>query len=166
MPYFCGCNQKKKNVADAGEMISIKTLGLAYLEENQLEEAEAEFLKLVDLDPTEVLGYANLGLVYLRMGKYQEAEEWLQKAVKMDTKDPDIRLILAKVYEMSNNTGKAISELEQAIRISPGHVKSLYNLTELYASSTDDESLENRHKYTVVLAGSVMAPDATVAVPI
>ena len=73
---FCGgCRQKRKPVADPGEMISIRTLGLAYLEENKLEEAEAEFLKLVDLDPTEVLGYANLGLVYLRMGKYQEAEE-------------------------------------------------------------------------------------------
>jgi Tfp pilus assembly protein PilF len=153
--FFYGCNQqKRKKVADPGEMISIKTLGLAYLEENQLEEAEAEFLKLVDLDPTEVLGYANLGVVYLRMGKYQEAEEWLQKAVKMDPKDPDIRLILAKVYEMSHNTGKSIHELVQAIRFSPGHVKSLYQLTELYASSTDDESLKNRHKYTDALVGS------------
>ncbi|MCK5465840.1 MAG: hypothetical protein KAI95_22580, partial [Bacteroidales bacterium] len=43
-----GCNRKnRKNVSDPGELISIKTLGLAYLEENQLEEAEAEFLKLV-----------------------------------------------------------------------------------------------------------------------
>ena len=152
---LCGCHQKNsKQVSDPGELISIKTLGLAYLEENQLEEAEAEFLKLVDLDPTEVLGYANLGIVYLRMGKYQEAEEWLQKAIKMDPKDPDIRLIMAKVYEMSNLAEKSINELEQAIRYSPGHVKSLYQLTELYASLTDDESLKNRHKYTVALAGS------------
>ncbi len=104
---LCGCQQKnRKQVADPGELISIKTLGLAYLEENQLEEAEAEFLKLVDLDPAEVLGYANLGVVYLRMGKYEEAEEWLKKAIKMDAKDPDIRLILAKVYEMSKQTGE------------------------------------------------------------
>ena len=150
-----GCNRKnRKNVSDPGELISIKTLGLAYLEENQLEEAEAEFLKLVDLDPTEVLGYANLGVIYLRMSKYQEAEEWLKKAIKMDTKDADIRLILAKVYEMGNHTGKAINELEQAIRFSPGHVKSLYHLTELYASLTDDESIKNRHKYADALVES------------
>jgi Tfp pilus assembly protein PilF len=149
---FCGCHQtNKKHTADPGELISIKTLGLAYLEENQLEEAEAEFLKLVDLDPEEVLGYANLGVVYLRMGKYQDAEEWLKQAIKMDPKDPDIRLILAKVYEMNNQSGKAISELEQAIRLSPGHVKSLYQLTELYASLTDDESIENRHQYADAL---------------
>ncbi len=147
-----GCRQK--NEADPGEMISIKTLGLAYLEENQLDEAEAEFLKLVDLDPKEVLGYANLGVVYLRKGEYQEAEEWLQKAIKMDPKDSDIRLIMAKVYEMSNHTDKAINELEQAIRHSPGHIKSLYNLAELYAPLTDEESLKSRYNYTLALARS------------
>jgi len=153
-----GCQQgSKKKVSDPGELISIKTLGLAYLEENQLEEAEAEFLKLVDLDPKEVLGYANLGVVYLRKGKYQEAEEWLQKAIKMDPKDPDIRLIMAKVYEMSSQTDKSINELEQAIKQSPGHIKSLYNLAELYAPLTDEESLKNRHKYTLELARSTPA---------
>jgi len=152
---FGGCKQKnRKPTADPGEMISIKTLGLAYLEENQLEEAEVEFLKLVELDPKEVLGYANLGLVYLRMGKYPEAEEWLEKALKMDPRDPDIRLILAKVYEMSTQTDKSISELEQAIRFDPDHIKSLYQLTELYASLTDEEAIKNRHKYTLALAGS------------
>ena len=149
---ICGCSQKnRKNMPDPGELISIKTLGLAYLEENQLEEAEAEFLKLVDLDPSEVLGYANLGVVYLRMGKYQEAEEWLEKAIKMDARDPDIRLILAKVYEMSNRTGEAINELEQSVRSSPGHVKSLYQLTELFASLKDEKSLGHRRRYTEAL---------------
>ncbi|MCK5134959.1 MAG: VCBS repeat-containing protein [Bacteroidales bacterium] len=154
---FYGCNQQKSKNAAAteGEMITAKTLGLAYLEENQLEEAEAEFLKLVDFDPTEVLGYANLGIVYLRMGEYQEAEDWLQKAIKMDPKDPDVRLILAKVYEMSNNADKSVKELEMAIQFSPGHVKSLYNLTELYASSTDNESLRKRLRYTEELVKKV-----------
>ncbi len=147
--FFFSCNQQKsKKPATAEEMTTAKTLGLAYLEENQLEKAEAEFLKLIDFDPDEVLGYANLGLVYLRMGKYQEAGEWLKKAIAMDPKDPDIRLILAKVYEMNNKAEKSIEELEKAIRFSPGHVKSLYSLAELYASSTDKESLKKRFGYT------------------
>ncbi|MCD4769436.1 MAG: FG-GAP-like repeat-containing protein, partial [Bacteroidales bacterium] len=125
-----------------------KTLGLAYLEDNQLENAETEFLKLIDYNPDEVLGYANLGLVYLRMGKYQEAGEWLKEAIEMDPKDPDIRLILAKVYEMDSKAEKSIEELEKAIQFSPGHIKSLYSLTELYASSTDNDSSEKRLGYT------------------
>ncbi|MCD4734588.1 MAG: hypothetical protein K8R53_00965, partial [Bacteroidales bacterium] len=88
------CNQQKsKKSATAEEMITAKTLGLAYLEDNQLENAETESLKLIDYNPDEVLGYANLRLVYLRMGKYQEAGGWLKDAIEMDPKDPQIRLI-------------------------------------------------------------------------
>ena len=71
-------------------IITARTLGLAYLEENRLGEAEAEFLKLITLAPEEAIGYANLGLVYLRMGKYQEAEEQLKKAIELDPDDPNI----------------------------------------------------------------------------
>ena len=150
--FFFSCKQQKsQDPATAEEMITAKTLGLAYLEENQLEKAETEFLKLIDFDPDEVLGYANLGLVYLRMGKYQEAGDWVKKAIKMDPEDPDIRLILAKVYEMNNEAEKSIGELEKAIQFSPGHIKSLYSLTELYASSKDEESLKKRHKYAIEL---------------
>ena len=89
------CKQQKGTDAErAEEMISAKTLGLAYLEENKLEEAEAEFLKIIDLDAGEVMAYANLGIVYLRMGSFDKAEEWLQKAIKMQPEDPDVRLIL------------------------------------------------------------------------
>jgi len=154
--FFFSCKQQKsKDAATAEEIITAKTLGLAYLEENQLEKAETEFLKLIDFNPDEVLGYANLGIVYLRMGSYQEAEDWLQKAIKMDPKDPDVRLILAKVYEMSNNADKAMKELEKIIQFSPGHVKSLYQLTELYASSIDQKSLELRRKYLKELVNNV-----------
>lgn len=147
--FLYSCNQqKRKDPATAEEMITAKTLGLAYLEDNQLENAETEFLKLIEFDPDEALGYANLGLVYLRMGKYQEAGDWVKKAIEMNQKDPDIRLILAKVYEMNNKAEKSIEELEKTIQFSPGHVKSLYSLTELYSSSTDKGSLKKRHKYT------------------
>ena len=146
---FYNCKQqKKKTPASPAELTTTKTLGLAYLEENQIEEAEAQFLKLVDMDPKEVLGYANLGIVYLRMGKYQEAEEWLKKAIKMNSTDPDIFLILAKVYEMNNESEKAIKELEKGISFSPGHIKSLYSLTELYSSLTEEESINKLQKYT------------------
>ena len=146
--YSCNNQKSKDPAALAADIISTKTLGLAYLEENQLEKAEAEFLKLIDLDKKAALGYANLGLVYLRMGKYGEAEKWLKESISMDSKDPEIRLILAKVYEMDNRQQEAIKELENAIKLAPDHIKALYSLSELYASSNDKEFLDNRFKYT------------------
>jgi tetratricopeptide (TPR) repeat protein len=150
------CKQQKGTDAErAEELISAKTLGLAYLEENKLEEAEAEFLKILDLDENEVMAYANLGIVYLRMGEFDKAEEWLFKAIKKQPEDPDVRLILAKVYEMSGDTEKAVEELEKIMEFSPGHVKSLYNLTELYASMQGEEALEKRKLYTTELVEKV-----------
>lgn len=149
------CKPKAQRDAETAEaMISARSLGLAYLEENQLEEAETEFLKLVKLDPDEVMGYANLGIVYLRMGEYKKAEEWLQKAIQMDPEDPDVRLILAKVYEMSGRPDQAMDELEKILGFSPGHVKTLYNLTEIHAASRDPGSLRQRLEYTSRLVES------------
>ncbi|MBI5008917.1 MAG: VCBS repeat-containing protein, partial [Bacteroidia bacterium] len=130
----------EKNDKKSLDLMSVKTLGLAYLEEFKLEDAEKEFRKFIKLAPKDKFGYANLGLTYLRMGKYLEAEKQLSKAISIDPKDPDIRLILATVYEMSDQREKAIAELKQSLSFAPGHLKSLYDLSELYSAGTDTES--------------------------
>jgi Tfp pilus assembly protein PilF len=122
-------NSKQKSL----DLMTTQTLGLAYLEEFKLDEAEKEFLKFIKLAPKEKLGYANLGLAYLRMGKYPEAEKQLFKAIKIDPKDPDIRLILATVYQMNDERERAISELKEALQFAPDHIKILYDLSELYS---------------------------------
>ncbi len=147
----------EKNSQNALDLMSIKTMGLAYLEEFKLEEAETEFEKFIDLSPKDKFGYANLGLTYLRMGKYKEAEKQLSKAIKIDPKDPDIRLILATVYEMDGQKNKAIDELKTALSFAPEHLKSLYDLSELYSSENDAES---QKQYQVCLLRMVqIAPE-------
>jgi tetratricopeptide (TPR) repeat protein len=135
----CKPNPEKEK-QKAVELMSTQTLGLAYLEEFKLDEAEKAFLKYIKLSPAEKLGYANLGLTYLRMGKYQLAEKRLLKAISIDPKDPDTRLILATVYQMNDQRDKAIDELKKSLEFVPDHVKTLYDLSELYAVSNDDQS--------------------------
>jgi len=122
-------NATEKNKQKSTDLITIKTLGLAYLEEFKHEEAEEQFLKFIKLAPKEKLGYANLGLVYLRMGKYPEAEKQLLKGIEIDPKDPDIRLLLATVYKMNDESDQAILELTEALKFSPDHIKILYDLS-------------------------------------
>ncbi len=133
-------NSEEKDKQKATDLVTTKTLGLAYLEEFKLEDAEVQFLKFIDLAPKEKLGYANLGLTYLRMGRYPEAVKQLLKAVKIDPKDPDIRLILATVYQMNDQRELAIAELKDALSFAPDHVKILYDLSELYSAGSDQES--------------------------
>ena len=155
---FFGCKEtteeKKKK---AIELISTQTMGLAFLEVFKLEEAENTFIKYIELAPGKKMGYANLGLVYLRMGKYEEAKEQLSKAIKIDSKDADINLILATVYQMNDEKDKAISLLNESLEFDPDHEKTLYMLSELYATKSDKESQTKRKNHVHQLVKK--APD-------
>lgn len=146
------CKKTEKDSRQVSvELMTAQTLGLAYLEEFKLSEAENEFLKLIKLAPNEKLGYANLGLTYLRMGRYSEAEKRLFEAIEIDSADADIRLLLATVYEMDGQRDKAVSVLKEALKFAPGHIKTLYNLTELYSVGSDADSQKQRKDYTFQL---------------
>ncbi len=145
---FFGCKESEADKRKkAIEMMTTQTLGLAYLEEFKLEEAENEFLKMIELAPDDKLGYANLGLVYLRMGKYKEAEEQLFKAGKVDPNDADVKLLLSTVYQMDGRREEAIKVLQKAEETEPGHVKILYDLAELYSAETGELAEQNRKTY-------------------
>lgn len=147
-----GCkNPAEKDKQKSTDLMTIKTLGLAYLEEFKDEEAEQQFLRFIELAPREKLGYANLGLVYLRMARYPEAEEQLLKGLKIDPRDADIRLILATVYKMEDKPEAAIAQLQEALKSSPDHVKVLYDLTEVYATQADEASRQLREEYMLKL---------------
>ena len=142
---FFSCKNSEKDKREKSiELMTAQTLGLAYLEEFKLDEAENEFLKVIDLAPKEKLGYANLGLVYLRKGDYKEAKDQLFKAIEIDKKDADVQLLLATVYQMNNERDKAVSILKEALEFAPDHIKILYDLSELYSVSTDLDSQNKR----------------------
>ncbi len=152
----CG-NSGEKSTQKSTDLITAKTLGLAYLEEFKLEEAEKEFLKFIDLAPNDKFGYANLGLTYLRMAKYPEAEKELSRAIKIDPKDPDVRLILATVFKMNNERDKAIKELKSALEFAPDHKKILYEISELYSTLPDEDSKKQRENYIEILVRNAPA---------
>lgn len=155
---LAGCgNNEEKEAQKAKDLITARTLGIAYLEEFELEKAEAEFLKFIKLAPKEKLGYANLGLTYLRMSRFDDAEKELMKGLKIDPADSDIRLILATVYRMNNQNDKAVEQLKTALNSTPGHVKVLFELTEIYDAIPGDESQSFRKEYLVKLADKAPA---------
>jgi len=138
---------KSIDTAKAEKVLTARTMGLAHLEENNLEEAEKEFRQLTELAPDEANGYANLGLVFLRMGRYEEAEKQLLHAIGLAPKDPDIRLNLARVYEYQKKPDKFIRELEKSIRIDSSHLQTLYALAEYYSGASDKNSMLLWEKY-------------------
>jgi Tfp pilus assembly protein PilF len=128
-----GCAED--NEQKALDMITTRTLGLAYLEENNLPEAEKAFKQLVTIAPKEALGFANLGLVYIRLGNYEEAELRLKQALAIEANDPEIQLNLAEVYFLTNKYKEAIDLLEKTLKHHPDHIRTLYKLGQNYSRS-------------------------------
>src|SRR6266542_4491580 len=101
--------------AEGDAAVTARTWGLAYLQGNQLPQAEAEFRKVIEHAPDQAVGYADLGLVYLRSGRYREAETQLRRAAALDSTDSDIGLMLASVYELTGREADARREIERAL---------------------------------------------------
>ena len=71
-------------------ILTARTVGLAYLQSDQLAPAESSFRRIVALAPDQALGHANLGLVLLRQGRYRDAEDEIRRAAALDTASDDI----------------------------------------------------------------------------
>lgn len=160
---FYGCEKKQADTTlKTQEIVTARTVGLAYLEENFLDEAETEFLKLIELAPKESMGYGNLGLVYLRMGKYPQAEEQVQKALSIKPHDPIIRLILSEIYDLTQREEDALEVLKKSLEQNPEHVKTLYKFSRLYgrrshAVPNAQEALRLQGQYLTKLSELVPA---------
>ena len=135
--YYLSC-EMKNDQQKALEMITNRTMGLAYLEENKLPEAEQAFRRLNQIAPREPSGYANLGLVYIRLGNYRDAEKQIRKALEIDEFNPEIRLNLAEILIMTDRSDQAVQVLEQTLLQSPDNIRTLYKLGQLYANSADE----------------------------
>src|SRR5438445_9370402 len=138
---LAGCRGREPAPGGALErdaaILAARTLGLAYLQKNQLAQAEASVRRIVALAPDQALGYANLGLVQLRQGRYREAETAIRRAAALDTANDDIALTLGKVYELTGRSAAARAEVDRVLRRSPHDLRALYALVQLDSASRE-----------------------------
>lgn len=142
----CG-EPERQPESTAAEILVARTTGLTFLQRDQLDEAQREFERLIELAPEEAIGYANLGLVHLKGGDLGEAERAVRRALEIEPENPDVRLILARIYEEDGRTEEARKELEEVVRRDPEHVRTLYALAELAGRSGTAEGQSRRAEY-------------------
>src|SRR5256884_369079 len=130
--------------ARSDSALTARTWGLAYLQQQQLPRAEAEFHKVVALAPEQALGYADLGLVYLREGRTREAEAELQRATALDSADSDVGLMLAEVYRLTGREADARGAIDRVLRRDSTDVRALYALARRAARSADPPERQRR----------------------
>lgn len=93
-------------------------LGVNAFKRNALMDAEAYFLKSVELDPRDG-GHIELGALYVQMGRYEEAKTELLQATKLNKNDARAYVELANLYLLTSDTAEAIRQCNRALAIDP-----------------------------------------------
>ncbi len=138
---LAGCNRPDLSDPAVQETLrNAENQGLAYLEENRLDDAAEAFETVITLNPGDAAGHANLGIVHLRRGNYAQAETALNAARARSSDDPNILLTLATVYQQTDRIADARDVLEASLQANPGHVSTLYRRAQLFSDTPDDNA--------------------------
>lgn len=124
-----GCGRERP--ADPGSVIAARTLGLAYLQTDELQKAESQFRKMIELVPGDPAGHANLALTYLRAGRLADAEAEAARARGLDSSAANIALILAAVYATQGRAADARAVLAPRVAAGDDDPPMLFALAQL-----------------------------------
>ena len=108
-------------------------LGVAYLYQGKLKEAESVFKKAINIDPQHVEAYSNLGLVYAKQNNFTKAENSYLKALQMEPNRIEALTNLAYLYLRAGKVNEAEERFLRASEIEPKAVDIHLALALIYA---------------------------------
>jgi DNA-binding winged helix-turn-helix (wHTH) protein/TolB-like protein/tetratricopeptide (TPR) repeat protein len=106
---------------------------------DRMSEALAETELAQQDDPLSLIVSSNAGLILCLAGRYEQAIETLSKALEIDPTFPRAHFRLGNVYEQKGMPEKAISEFEEAVRLSGGDSSYQGALGHAYATAGNVE---------------------------
>jgi len=107
-------------------------------------EAEAAYLKVIEIDPRHVAARINLGRLRHVGRSLDEAERLYREALELEPDHPTARFNLGVVLEDRGATSEAIEAYLEAVRLDPRVADVHFNLARLY-QQTGDQQAAIRH---------------------
>jgi Tfp pilus assembly protein PilF len=81
-------------------------IGVIYLNQGKLQQAQIEFEKELKINPNYDLALTNLGIVFYRQNKLDQAAFYYQKAIMINPSSQNY-LALVEIYQKKNEPEKA-----------------------------------------------------------
>jgi len=103
-------------------------LGMAYVDENRLEEAIDQFQEVLKMEPNHTAARTNLGLALSRKGALSEAIEEYEKVLQLDPDSADAHCNLGGAFLQANRFPEAIEQYEMALKLDPHDVTAYVSL--------------------------------------
>ena len=104
----------------------------AFLMEIAPDKALEEFLREVDLNPSNKNALLQISILYLKQGAPEKALPYARRAVKEDANVPAAHRVLGESLLQSGETAGAIQELETAVRLEPDFPQAHFLLAQGY----------------------------------
>lgn len=154
---FAGCDRKHDN-NNANSKLDPRTEALLYLKKNQLNEAEASFIKAIQTGPANILNNKDLTLLYLLRKNYTAAENQAKAGLKIKPGDLDLRLMLSEVFVEKGEKDEAVRELKEVLKKDPKNIKALYKLADLGPSGQEQTWKKNYLTQILALVPANIVP--------
>ncbi len=116
---------------NAGQITDPGQLARQYMADNKFDEAEAAFIKAIQVAPNNILNYGSLARLYLLQNKYGDAEKEVRAGLQIDADNQDMGLLLATVLIHKGDPAGAANELNGIIAKHPKNGKAWYKLAGL-----------------------------------
>jgi len=95
---------------------------------NNLQDAQNYYQKVLKIDPNYVNAHNNLGIIFQKLGKGQKAKDCLEKAIEINPNNADAYNNLGNIFKSLGERQKAKDCYEKAITINPNYADAHNNL--------------------------------------
>ena len=130
---------------------------------NNLQDAQNYYQKVLELDPNYANPHNNLGVIFQGLREYQKAKECYEKAIKINPNYADAHYNLGVIFKELSDLQKAKECFEKTIKINPNYVnvhnqllKSLYQINNQSILFKKLESITKEGKMNAVI-GSIFS---------
>ena len=110
-----------------------------YLGQGRNEDARAEALESLRINPAYLQAHVNLGSALSRMGQTRDAEMEYRRAIELDSSNAEAHVGLGAVLALGGRTPDALQEMREAIRLEPGYADARFNMGKLLAGMGRNE---------------------------
>ncbi len=119
------------------DAIRLNNLGVAYMNQQNFNQAEKLFSSAVEKDPTLLIAQLNEGIALLNSQQLSQASTVLRKVIAQDPKNTAAWYNLGLVARKDGNTPQTIEDFKHAVALDPNNADTHYLLGSGYQQSKD-----------------------------
>lgn len=129
-------------------------LAAEYYMNKDLQKAQFHYLKIIGFDKNNMAALFNLGNISYDLEQYSQAIIYYEAFLEKDKNNSDVRCDMATCYLNLEKPQKAISILQENIRLNANHLQSHYNLSVILKQVGKTEEAEKELKIFNTLSAS------------